>query len=294
MNQEKIGKFISNCRKEKNITQSELAEKLNITNRTVSRWENGKNMPDYSILKDLCNILDIDINEFINGERLSKEEKNNNDIDLILKEYYKMKKQRDRLRSIIIVGVIISINIILVVGTIFYLTIGFDNRLHITTNKTEYNNVIGSKAKGVYKNKWSMSEEIFPKSIKKLNVLDFKMINESFIDDQYLSYLVVDYDEKSYQKEIERLKKLGIEKYNYYEVTGFTNYKLLSMDSDKYYGFVYAITDGKSKIIYVEIIFTDYTMSIDYENEIPKEYLPDGFNAKEDNNYRRKMFKENK
>lgn len=294
MNQEKIGKFISNCRKEKNITQSELAEKLNITNRTVSRWENGKNMPDYSILKDLCNILDIDINEFINGERLSKEEKNNNDIDLILKEYYKMKKQRDRLRSIIIVGVIISINIILVVGTIFYLTIGFDNRLHITTNKTEYNNVIGSKAKGVYKNKWSMSEEIFPKSIKKLNVLDFKMINESFIDDQYLSYLVVDYDEKSYQKEIERLKKLGIEKYNYYEVTGFSNYKLLSMDSDKYYGFVYALTDGKSKIIYVEIIFTDYTMSIDYENEIPKEYLPDGFNAKEDNNYRKKMFKENK
>ena len=205
-----------------------------------------------------------------------------------------MKKQRDRLRSIIIVGVIISINIILVVGTIFYLTIGFDNRLHITTNKTEYNNVIGSKAKGVYKNKWSMSEEIFPKSIKKLNVLDFKMINESFIDDQYLSYLVVDYDEKSYQKEIERLKKLGIEKYNYYEATGFSNYKLLSMDSDKYYGFVYALTDGKSKIIYVEIIFTDYTMSIDYENEIPKEYLPDGFNAKEDNNYRRKMFKENK
>ena len=294
MNQEKIGKFISNCRKEKNITQSELAEKLNITNRTVSRWENGKNMPDYSILKDLCNILDIDINEFINGERLPKEEKNNNNIDLILKEYYKMKKQRDRLRSIIIVGVIISINIILVVGTILYLTIGFDNRLHITTNKTEYNNVIGSKAKGVYKNKWSMSEEIFPKSIKKLNVLDFKMINESFIDDQYLSYLVVDYDEKSYQKEIERLKKLGIEKYNYYEVTGFSNYKLLSMDSDKYYGFVYALTDGKSKIIYVEIIFTDYTMSIDYENEIPKEYLPDGFNAKEDNNYRKKMFKENK
>ena len=294
MNQEKIGKFISNCRKEKNITQSELAEKLNITNRTVSRWENGKNMPDYSILKDLCNILDIDINEFINGEKLPKEEKNNNNIDLILKEYYKMKKQRDRLRSIIIVGVIISINIILVVGTILYLTIGFDNRLHITTNKTEYNNVIGSKAKGVYKNKWSMSEEIFPKSIKKLNVLDFKMINESFIDDQYLSYLVVDYDEKSYQKEIERLKKLGIEKYNYYEVTGFSNYKLLSMDSDKYYGFVYALTDGKSKIIYVEIIFTDYTMSIDYENEIPKEYLPDGFNAKEDNNYRKKVFKENK
>ena len=295
MNQEKIGKFISNCRKEKNITQSELAEKLNVTNRTVSRWENGKNMPDYSILKDLCNILEIDVNEFINGERLSKEDKNNNDdIDLILKEYYKMKKQKDKLRTIIIVGVIVLIQIILVVGTYLFLTVGFDNRLHITTNKTEYNSVIGSTSKGRYKDKWGMSEEIFPKSIKELNVLDFKMINESFIDDQYLSYLVVDYDESSYKKEIERLNKIGIEKYNYYEVTGFTNYELIAMDSDEYYGFVYAITDGKSKIIYVEIIFTDYTMSIDYENEIPKEYLPDGFNAKEDNEYRKKMFKEGK
>ncbi len=133
MNQEKIGKFISNCRKEKNITQSELAEKLNVTNRTVSRWENGKNMPDYSILKDLCNILEIDVNEFINGERLSKEDKNNNDdIDLILKEYYKMKKQKDKLRTIIIVGVIVLVQIIIVVGTYLFLTVGFDNRLHIT------------------------------------------------------------------------------------------------------------------------------------------------------------------
>ena len=198
------------------------------------------------------------------------------------------------LRTIIIIGTIIGTQIILVLGTILLLNHNYNNRLYKTKDIKEYNNVIGSTSKGKYKDKWSMSEEIFPKSIKKLNVLDFKMINESFIDDQYLSYLVVDYDEKSYQKEIERLKKLGIEKYNYYEVTGFSNYKLLSMDSDKYYGFVYALTDGKSKIIYVEIIFTDYTMSIDYENEIPKEYLPDGFNAKEDNNYRRKMFKENK
>ncbi len=52
MNQEKIGKFITTCRKEKNLTQEELAEKLNVSNKSVSRWENGKNMPDYSILND--------------------------------------------------------------------------------------------------------------------------------------------------------------------------------------------------------------------------------------------------
>ena len=63
MNQEKIGKFIAQCRKDKNITQEQLAEKLGITNKSVSRWENGKNMPDYSILKELCSILDIDVNE---------------------------------------------------------------------------------------------------------------------------------------------------------------------------------------------------------------------------------------
>ena len=200
----------------------------------------------------------------------------------------------NKLKPIIIIGIIIGTQLLLVFGTIFLLNYNYKNRLYKTTNIKEYTNVIGKKAKKQYKDKWGMSEEIFPKSIKKLNVLEFKMINESFIDDQYLSYLVIDYDEESYKKEIERLKKLGIEKYNYYGVTGFTNYELVSMKSSEYYGFVYAITDGKSKIIYVELIFTDYIMNIDYEKEIPKKYLPDGFNAKENNEYKNKMFKEKK
>ena len=97
MNQEKIGKFIAQCRKEKNITQQELAEKIGVTNKSISRWENGKNMPDYSILKELCNILDIDVNELLSGEKI-KEKTNTNSIknlEIILKEYYKVKKQRD-------------------------------------------------------------------------------------------------------------------------------------------------------------------------------------------------------
>lgn len=57
MNQIKIGKFISECRKKNNLTQIQLAEKLNITDRTISKWENGKRMPDSSIMIDLCNEL---------------------------------------------------------------------------------------------------------------------------------------------------------------------------------------------------------------------------------------------
>ena len=73
MNQEKIGKFIAKCRKEKNITQSELAEKLGVTDRSISNWENGKNMPDLSLFKPLCKELDITINELMCGEKISKQ-----------------------------------------------------------------------------------------------------------------------------------------------------------------------------------------------------------------------------
>ena len=75
MNQEKIGKFISKVRKEKKITQKQLAEKLEITDRAISKWENGKSMPDLALLKPLCNILDITINELLSGEYISKEKK---------------------------------------------------------------------------------------------------------------------------------------------------------------------------------------------------------------------------
>ena len=63
MEQAMIGKFISACRKEKGLTQMQLAEKLNITNRAVSKWETGKSMPDVSLMLDLCSILGITVNE---------------------------------------------------------------------------------------------------------------------------------------------------------------------------------------------------------------------------------------
>lgn len=74
MNQEKIGKFIAKCRRDKKMTQSELAEKLGVTDKSIGNWENGRNMPDLSLFKPLCDELNITINELLSGERLNKEE----------------------------------------------------------------------------------------------------------------------------------------------------------------------------------------------------------------------------
>ncbi len=73
MNQTEIGKFIAKCRKEKKLTQAQLAEKLNITDRAVSKWETGKSMPDSSIMLELCKILGITVNELLSGEEIDME-----------------------------------------------------------------------------------------------------------------------------------------------------------------------------------------------------------------------------
>ncbi len=73
MNQEKIGKFIAKLRKEKKLTQEQLAEKLGVTAKSVSRWENGVCLPDVSLFKDLCNILGITLNDFFAGEKIKEE-----------------------------------------------------------------------------------------------------------------------------------------------------------------------------------------------------------------------------
>lgn len=74
MNQEKIGKFIANCRKQKNMTQQELAEKLGVSDRTIGNWENGRNMPDLSLFKPLCNELNISLNDLMSGEKVKEKE----------------------------------------------------------------------------------------------------------------------------------------------------------------------------------------------------------------------------
>ena len=73
IDQKKIGSFLRELRTGKNLTQEQLAEKLNVAGRTVSRWENGNNMPDLSIIVELADFYDVDIRELLNGERKSEE-----------------------------------------------------------------------------------------------------------------------------------------------------------------------------------------------------------------------------
>ena len=84
MDQLKIGKFIADCRKQKNLTQMQLAEKLGITDKAISKWERGIAMPDTSIMLELCDILGISVNELLSGERIEMENNNQKNEQLLL------------------------------------------------------------------------------------------------------------------------------------------------------------------------------------------------------------------
>lgn len=117
MDQRKIGEFIKSCRKEKNITQKEIADKLYVTDKTISRWENGHYLPDLSLWKELCEILGISMLELMNGEKMNNhnitkkemEESVYNTVDFTSKKMKKMKKKTIT---------IIFISILIVFGTI--------------------------------------------------------------------------------------------------------------------------------------------------------------------------------
>ena len=105
MNQIKVGKFIAQCRKKNNLTQMQLAEKLGITDRAISKWENGKGMPDSSIMLDLCKELKISVNELLSGEVLEMNNYNEK-LEKNLIEMVKQKEEADKrlLKMEIIIG----------------------------------------------------------------------------------------------------------------------------------------------------------------------------------------------
>jgi len=107
MDQIKIGKFIAECRKKNNLTQMQLAEKLNITDRAISKWENGKGMPDSGIMLDLCNELKISVNELLSGEMIEMKNYDEN-AEKNLLDMVKQKEEADKrlLRMEILMGVL--------------------------------------------------------------------------------------------------------------------------------------------------------------------------------------------
>ena len=109
MNQIKIGRFIAERRKEQKLTQMQLAEKLGITDRAVSKWETGKSLPDASIMLELCGLLKITVNDLLSGEVVSMNNYNEKSEKNLL-EMIKQKKQADkRLLSLEIVIGLMSV-----------------------------------------------------------------------------------------------------------------------------------------------------------------------------------------
>ena len=99
MNQIKIGEFISSQRRKNNLTQAALAEKLGITDRAVSKWERGKGLPDASLMLDLCEILGITVNELLNGEKISMENNNQKNEQLLLEMAKELEKKNKTIWS---------------------------------------------------------------------------------------------------------------------------------------------------------------------------------------------------
>ena len=95
MDQIKIGKFISAKRKEKKLTQCMLAEMLGVTDRAISKWENGRCLPDVGVMPDLCKILNISINDLFSGEVIDMKESQKK-LEENLLEITKIKEQRDK------------------------------------------------------------------------------------------------------------------------------------------------------------------------------------------------------
>lgn len=117
MDQIKIGRFIAECRKSKKLTQVQLAEKLNITDRAVSKWETGRAMPDSSIMLDLCKELGISVNELLSGEVIDMKDYDKKAEEILL-ELTKQDEEKNK-------KLIAAMYAVGIISTLFYLSIVF-------------------------------------------------------------------------------------------------------------------------------------------------------------------------
>ena len=115
MNQDKTGKFIAKCRKDKNMTQEQLAEKMGVSINAVSKWERGLSFPDVSLYKKLCKELEINIEELINGEKDNSDEAKEKAIIFTINETNKIKKNSKKLLIILS-----AIFVFIICGLIYY------------------------------------------------------------------------------------------------------------------------------------------------------------------------------
>ena len=349
------------------MTQEQLAQVFHVSSRSISRWENGTNLPDISLLVEIADFYDVDVREIIEGERKSETmDEEVREVAASMADYANEEKGKllKRIQIISFVGVLAlvlaivlqtvnvdqkSINYgvlfasfiaLIIMGIITLYVTGLLERIvkhkklvlfmkiatiagmiiafwrvivmtfvvgylfisvmlskpEVCDDISHYNEYMsfsnGAYEKGV-DTQWTklgMDETIWPEEITDdMDVSDFKMVYYNPWDAQFLGYMVVDYSSDAYAEEVKRLKEYESTDYiGYYCVEEEKTYELLAVNADSYQGFVYALTDGKSRIIYGEQIFCNYFMDLDYEKYIPKEYLLDGFNATTETDYYKK------
>ncbi len=275
MNQEKIGKFISKCRKDKKLTQEELAEKLNITKNAVSKWERGLNMPDVSLMKELCSILDISLNELFAGEKIKENsvKKYDENLDKILKEYYKMKKHKNIFIGILTVILVLLATYMIKIGLLLGSVLFFDGFI-AKTDKIE-NNFDKNYYIEKYGGDLDSNLSVFPDEIKSnmKNVKFSSSLKTGFFDTD--GYIILEYslDEDDYIKEKDRLSNLSmtIENYDGKKYTNKVKYDETSYNLPAYItidGFdstyEYALLDDTEKKI--------YSIYLSYPNITNKKY----------------------
>lgn len=201
MDQVKIGKLIAECRKAKKLTQVELANLLGVTDKSVSKWENGICLPDVSLYMKICEILDITLNEFFSGERLTDESfKQVADSNLLSAlenstftlrdkiDFFRRKWQKDHFFEIIVVMLVIIVFIIY--GFIkdnglqyVFMIIGF------ISGVIENNKMMAYVEKNAYGKKSNISIEEFRNYVNKQK--EFKKIISNFDSkDKAIDYLV--------------------------------------------------------------------------------------------------------
>lgn len=372
MDQKKIGTFLKELRKEKGITQEELAEHLNVSNRSVSRWETGSNMPDISLLTDIADFYDVDVREIIEGERKNNMNEELREVADKMADYAHNEKSRllRVIQVISIIGVIVSvvsivlqmkgytkpenislertfsalaslvllvimsiltlyvtgilrklvknkvamtvISVLTVVALayglirifIVYIVMGmlalmiYSAPIKVYDDAADYNNYIHNpEYGGQYEACRGEMFDIFPDEIDSSKAEEFKFVYYNPWDAQYITYLTMDYEENEYKEEIERLESLGIEEYKgYYSVTNEpAGYDIVAMNSDSYYGFVYAMVpeEESGEITYVGIRFCNYFLDLDIHDYVPDAYLLEGFDATTNNQYRKEQLKDN-
>ena len=215
MDQVKIGKFIAKCRKEKKLTQQELSEKLGVTDKAISKWENGRGMPDISLLQQLIEILDISLNELLAGEKIRKKSTKIYDENLMksLTEKNNLSKKMKRITitfSIIIIILFISITII---------SIKQDNNKNLKNNYQNIIRIYSNISSNIITNLYDITEEKNELQVADESIIlgfgnKLKDFDTEDVEYKETLNLLTNYIHECYYEELYISKKLKENKYD--------------------------------------------------------------------------------